>query len=122
MHAEGFDHPVRAEDVVARLQRHSLGWVCATGEEAELLGFVNVAWDGGTHAFLLDTLVAAAHRRRGIGRDLVRTAADHARDAGCAWLHVDFEAPLRDFYVRSCGFSPTSAGLVALWGGVAAAR
>jgi len=117
LHAEGFGHPVGAEDVVSRLQRHSLGWVCATaGTDADLVGFVNVAWDGGTHAFLLDTLVAAAHRRRGIGRALVAAAAEQAREAGCAWLHVDFEAPLRDFYVRSCGFSPTSAGLVALWG------
>jgi len=115
LHAEGFGHPVRAEDVVSRLQRHSLGWVCATAEDAGLVGFVNVAWDGGTHAFLLDTLVASSHRRRGIGRALVRAAAEHARGAGCAWLHVDFETPLRDFYVRSCGFTPTAAGLVALW-------
>jgi len=122
LHAEGFGHPVRAEDVVSRLQHHSLGWVRATTPDGGLVGFVNVAWDGGTHAFLLDTLVAAAHRRRGIGRALVRTAAARAREAGCAWLHVDFETPLRDFYVRACGFTPTDAGLVALWAAPEAAE
>ena len=37
-------------------------------------------------------------------------------DAALNALHAEgFAHPLRDFHVRSCGFSPTSAGLVALW-------
>ena len=42
------------------------------------------------------------------------TAADHARAAGCEWLHVDFDDHLKPFHFDSCGFRPTSAGLVAL--------
>jgi hypothetical protein len=34
--------------------------------------------------------------------------------AGCEWLHVDFEEHLRGFYLESCGFTPTGAGLIAL--------
>jgi hypothetical protein len=34
--------------------------------------------------------------------------------AGCQWLHVDFEDYLRPFYVGSCGFRPTNAGLMPL--------
>lgn len=38
------------------MNRHSLGWVCARFDGA-LVGFVNVAWDGAAHAFILDTVV-----------------------------------------------------------------
>lgn len=50
LHAEGFGHPVAHTDWRERLERHSLGWVCAW-EDGSLIGFVNVAWDGGVHAF-----------------------------------------------------------------------
>lgn len=113
LHADAFDHPVGDADWWGRLSRHSLGWVCAR-QDGELIGFVNVAWDGGIHAFILDTLVSGRVRRRGIGAKLVAEAAGEARAAGCEWLHVDFEEHLRAFYLDACGFRPTSAGLVAL--------
>ena len=96
----------------ARLHHHSLTWVEAYAQ-ARLVGFVNVAWDGGAHAFLLDPCVDPDHQRSGVGAELVRRAADAARQAGCTWLHVDFEPRLATFYAR-CGFSPTSAGLLRL--------
>jgi hypothetical protein len=45
---------------------HSLGWVTARQPDGALVGFVNVAWDGGDHAFLLDTKVATENQRQGI--------------------------------------------------------
>lgn len=78
-----------------------------------LVGFVNVAWDGGVHAFILDTAVDVAYRRRGIASELVRRAAELARDSHAHWLHVDFEPHLEGFY-RACGFGPTAAGLMRL--------
>jgi GNAT superfamily N-acetyltransferase len=116
LHAEAFDHPVYDEahwDWRAQVERHSLGWVTAR-DGAGLAGFVNVAWDGVVHAFVLDTMVAVRAQRRGIGRALVGTAVAHARGAGCEWLHVDFEDDLREFYFEACGFEPTNAGLIAL--------
>ena len=92
--------------------QHSLAYVCAF-EGDRLIGFVNVAWDGRDHAFLLDPRVHPDHRHRGIGSELVRLAADAARAAGCEWLHVDYEADLAPFYER-CGFVPTEAGLIRL--------
>jgi GNAT superfamily N-acetyltransferase len=71
---------------------------------------VNVPWDGGAHAFILDTIVAQASRGQGIGRQLVANAAAEARAAGCEWLHVDFDDHLREFYFevrRSRGTRPT---------------
>ena len=89
-----------------------LGWVCALDDDA-LVGFVNVAWDGGVHAFLLDTTVHPARQRHGLGRALVAEAAAMARERGCEWLHVDFEPELGAFYA-ACGFVPTPAGLIDL--------
>jgi GNAT superfamily N-acetyltransferase len=97
-----------------RIRPYSLGWVTARGGDGVLLGFVNVAWDGGDHAFLIDTKTRGTHQRRGIGTTLVKVAAQHAKDAGCEWLHVDYEPELSAFYVDACGFAPTDAGLIHL--------
>jgi GNAT superfamily N-acetyltransferase len=113
LHAEGFDHEPLTYDWWAQVEGHSLGWVCAR-DGGELVGFVNVAWDGGSHAFVLDTLVTARVRRRGVGTELVAVAAKEARDADCEWLHVDFDDHLREFYFDACGFTPTSAGVIGL--------
>jgi ribosomal protein S18 acetylase RimI-like enzyme len=78
-----------------------------------LIGFVNVAWDGGVHAFLLDPCVDPEFRRSGIGTRLVGEAARLAAQRGGEWLHVDFEPHLAAFY-NACGFRSTEAGLMRL--------
>lgn len=116
LHAEAFDHAVfdsDAWDWKRQVQEHSLGWVCAR-DEGVLVGFVNIAWDGAVHAFVLDTMVASRIRRHGIGAELIGVAVTEARQAGCEWLHVDFEDHLRSFYVDGCGFTATNAGLIRL--------
>lgn len=116
LHADGFGaegQPPAQTDWRGRLERHSLGWVCAW-EDDVLIGFVNVVWDGGAHAFILDTVVATHRRAEGIGAALVATAAREARSANCEWLHVDFEDRLRPFYFGACGFKETAAGLIRL--------
>lgn len=116
LHAEAFGTRVFTADEwdwVALTGRHSLGWVIARDGDS-LVGFVNVLWDGLVHAWLQDTMVAGSHRGRGIGARLVGVARQHAREAGCEWLHVDFDAELAPFYVEACGFEPTAAGLIAL--------
>jgi len=75
-----------------------------------LIGFVNVAWDGGVHGFLLDTTVHPDFRRGGIGLSLLRAAKAAAFDAGLEWLHVDCEPELAPFY-EAAGFGPTAAGV-----------
>ena len=90
----------------------SLVYVGALQQDT-LVGFVNVAWDGGCHAFLLDTTVHPVVQRRGVGTRLVRAAAVAASEHGVAWLHVDYEPHLEAFY-RACGFAPTRAGLLRL--------
>jgi ribosomal protein S18 acetylase RimI-like enzyme len=97
-----------------RIRPHSLGWVSAREAGGRLVGFVNVVSDGGDHAFLIDTKTHGARQRKGIGTRVVRLAAEHARAAGCEWLHVDFDADLAPFYFAACGFRPTNAGLIHL--------
>ncbi len=92
----------------------SLVYVCAYAD-SELVGFVNVAWDGGVHGFLLDTTVHPAYQRRGIGVRLVQDAVTATKSRGIHWLHVDYEPHLECFY-KQCGFQPTRAGLMRLNG------
>jgi GNAT superfamily N-acetyltransferase len=96
----------------APILARSLVWVAAHQGD-RLVGFVNVAGDGGAHAFILDTTVHPDARRRGLGVRLVRAAADEARARGAQWLHVDYEPHLESFYAQ-CGFRHTAAGLLRL--------
>jgi GNAT superfamily N-acetyltransferase len=99
-----------------QVRPHSLGWVTARRPDGLLVGFVNVAWDGGDHAFLIDTKTRRDYQRRGIGTAVVKLAAHRAKSAGCEWLHVDFSDDLRAFYFDACGFdSPDAAGIMNLY-------
>ena len=116
LHAEAFETRVFDEaewnwrDLT---ERHSLGWVTARNGEI-LVGFANVLWDGLVHAWIQDVMVARMARHRGIGVALVEATRDGAREAGCEFLHVDFDDHLRDFYLVACGFKPTNGGLIDL--------
>jgi len=101
----------RERDFAAQLG-HSLLYVGAFDGE-RLIGFVNLAWDGGKHAFLLDTTTHPDYQRRGIGAALVRVAIESAHTRGIEWVHVDYEPHLAAFYQR-CGFRHTEAGLLYL--------
>ncbi len=115
LHARAFGRPGALTPWRQRLQQHSLTWIVALSGE-RLVGFVNVAWDGGAHAFLLDTVVDPSDQGHGVGRALVREAAREAARAGCQWLHVDFEADLSGFYLDACGFRSSAAGILPLPG------
>jgi len=90
----------------------SLLYVCAFLCD-RLVGFVNVAWDGDSHAFLLDPTVHPDVQRQGIGTALVQRAIEDAAKREAKWLHVAHLTKLGGFYER-CGFRPTSAGVLAL--------
>ncbi len=93
LHAEAFKTRVFVFDQsewnwAELVHRHSLGWVRVVAREgAELVGFVNVLWDGLVHAWLQDTMVAV--RARGVSvpsLSLVPAMALRRRDVGtCTW-------------------------------------
>jgi GNAT superfamily N-acetyltransferase len=113
LHAEAFSHRIFGDDWWTRVNRHSLGWVCARNRES-LIGFVNVAWDGALHAFVLDTMVASNCRRLGVATQMLAMCVEEAREARCEWLHVDFMDDLRPLYFDKGGFTATPAGLIKL--------
>ncbi len=113
LHADAFQHGLFNDAWSRMVDRHSLGWVTAR-KDGELIGFVNVPWDGGVHAWIQDTMVAERCRRQGVGRRMIGLAVTQSRYAGCEWLHVDFDDELGPFYLETCGFTATSAGLIHL--------
>ncbi len=116
LHAEAFETRVFDESEwnwVKLTAEHSLGWVTARSDD-ELVGFVNVLWDGFVHAWIQDLMVSKTARRQGLGVQLIQAAREGAKAAGCEWLHVDFDDEHRDFYFDACGFIPINAGLMEL--------
>jgi GNAT superfamily N-acetyltransferase len=106
--------PQHVADDVGPVLALSLSYICAYRGD-RLVGFVNIAWNGREHAFLLDPTVHPDFRRRGIGTRLVEKAVAVARERGVEWLHVDYVAALEPFY-RRCGFRSTSAGVMRIAG------
>lgn len=113
LHAEAFDHGFSPTPWSERLERHSRSWAGAF-VAGRLVGFVHAVWDGGKHAFLLDTAVASALRNRGVGKRVVAALTEDLRELGVEWLHVDYEPRLEGFYREACGFGATRAGLLRL--------
>lgn len=85
----------------------------AAYQNQDMIGFANMAWDGGSHGFLVDVCVHPDFRDHGIGQSMVEIALKVARERGIKKVHVDFEPHLRDFY-RSCGFVPIDAGVLTI--------
>lgn len=92
--------------------RRSFSWISAH-DEGRLVGFVNLAWDGGVHFFMLDTTVHPEYQRRGIGNTLVRRAIEACRGHG-EWLHVDSDDELMKRLYFPAGFTPANAGTVSV--------
>ena len=88
---------------------HSFTWIGAFDGD-DLVGFVNVAWDGDVHFFLLDTTVHPDRQHRGIGTRLVREAIAACRGHG-EWLHVDADEDLMNGLYLPAGFEPAPAGV-----------
>lgn len=64
-----------------KVRGQSLGWVTARTADGTLGGFVNVAWDGSDHAFLIDT------------RRPDRSSAAALAHAWCKWRRSRRERP-----------------------------
>ena len=101
-----------AEREFGPVLERSLTYVGAFAD-SHLVGFVNVAWDGGIHGFILDTTVHRTHQRRGIGTEIMMRSARIAAERGIEWLHVDYDSRLDAFY-RGCGYRKTEAGILSL--------
>lgn len=95
-----------------RVLERSFTWVTAH-DDRRLVGFVNVAWDGGVHFFMLDTTVDPDYQRQGVGTELVRQAIAACRGHG-EWMHVDSDLELMERLYFVAGFDRTDAGVVSV--------
>ena len=84
-----------------------------------------LAQRGGVPPLHVMRVIDAVVARRAAGRFVIDLSAGQpstpapaavraAADAGCEWLHVDYEPHLTTFYLYACGFTPTDAGLLKL--------
>lgn len=55
-------------------------------DDSGQVGFARVITDGATQAYLADVYVLAAHRGRGLGKEIVAEAVDHGPHAHLKWL------------------------------------
>ncbi|NEB77704.1 GNAT family N-acetyltransferase [Streptomyces sp. SID14478] len=106
--ADLFDSPPRSEwaaDFLATSGHH----LYLAYAQSEPVGFISgvetVHPDKGREMFLYELSVAAPHRRRGIGRALIRTLADLAAELGCydMWVGVDTDNDAALATYRSAG-------------------
>lgn len=95
-----------------RVLERAFTWITARDGD-RLVGFINVAWDGGAHFFVLDTTVDPEHQRQGIGTALVRAAIEACRGHG-DWIHVDADQELMEKLYLPAGFAPADAGVAKL--------
>ncbi|WP_371660088.1 GNAT family N-acetyltransferase [Streptomyces sp. NBC_00280] len=119
-----FDHPVRTEwaERFLRSAGHHLYLAYEAADAAAPVGFVSgvetVHPDKGAEMLLYELGVAESHRRRGIGRALVRRLADLSRERGCygMWVLVDTDNDVALATYRSAGGQDDGVCAVVNWG------
>ena len=91
------------EDVEKQVQT---AWrvVGAYAGDGSQVGFARAISDGVAFAYLADVFVLKDHRRRGLGRQIVRTMIDDGPGADFRWLLHTGDAT---FLYASFGFRPT---------------
>jgi GNAT superfamily N-acetyltransferase len=81
----------------------------AAYDDEILVGWCAVLSDSIRHGFFVDVIVHPDWQRRGIGRSIVRKAAEQLLNRGITIIHADFSHENALFYER-CGFRIGSGG------------
>lgn len=91
----------------------SFAWVMVY-RDGKLLGFANVAWDGGPNFFLLDVSIdpSSADEDK-IFTDMIEAAVQRCRKEGGS-MRVDAPEELLKSYFQPLGFKPVSAAVINL--------
>ncbi len=78
-----------------------------------LIGFCNLAWDGGRHATIFDLNVHPDFRKQGLALKMLEMLKGVAKSNNVKFLHVDCSPHLEPLY-KKAGFEMISAGLICL--------
>lgn len=76
-------------------------------EDGKLVGIIRLVGDGNSIIYIQDLIVLESRKRRGIGRQLVKTVLDYYTEVRQITLIADDSEELNHFY-RSLGFMETS--------------
>ena len=101
---QGFWQNSWRSDVLESGLRSSDGLAFVYTEDNRIVGFV-CAHDLGFRGYLSELVVAETHRRRGIGRKLVKKVEKELTMRGCEILVADVWKDAEAFYVK-LGWSP----------------
>ncbi len=104
----GWTNYTREPDKLMRAIGASHTLLTAHADE-ELVGLLRTVGDGTTICYIQDILVRGTHRRRGIGRELLRQALELNDDVRQVVLLTDDTERTRAFY-RACGFRSCDDG------------
>ena len=104
LHREAYWGRGRSRDDVERQVQGAWRVVGAYADDGSQVGFARAVSDGVAFAYLADVFVLKEHRRRGLGRRIVRTMIDDGPGADFRWLLHTGDAT---FLYASFGFRPT---------------
>ena len=113
-----FDEPTPAAEQLAQrvahlLQRDTVVLLAGDGPDGlAVLRFREAIWSDGLECYLAELYVAPARRGSGLGRALMETALQEARDRGADTMEIAVDEPdhvARRLY-ESLGFSNRSGG------------
>ena len=96
-----------------RILQHSLAYFTIRDDQNRLIGYCNLAWDGGRHASLFDLNIHPDFRHQGLAIKMIQQVKQVAIDNNIRFFHVDFDPTLEPLY-KKAGFDMISAGLMLL--------
>lgn len=83
--------PGRKHDDFTETLKRSLGYVVVRDETGTLIGYCNLAWDGGRHATIFDLNVHPDHRNQNFVFPMLQKLVDVAKNTpDLRYLHADF--------------------------------
>lgn len=89
--------------LIPRLMLGSFCFLVARDGGGQIVGMGRVLSDGVCDAYIQDVVVLAAHRSRGIGREIVRRLTERCVAAGIGWIGLVAE-PGTEFFYEPLGF------------------
>jgi aralkylamine N-acetyltransferase len=94
-----------ARAIIPSMIRGSLCFMVARSLEGRIIGMARVISDGFSDAYIQDVVILKAHRKQGIGRELVKRLVQFCVARKIAWIGLVAEPGTQHIY-EELGFGP----------------